>query len=594
MKRKLLLFCLTMFPFFVFAKTGKCGDNVTYIFNEETHVLTISGEGPMYDYGYTSNYSPFNTDRDIWEVIINDGVTSIGDYAFFVCSSIISVKLPDSLKRIGKGAFQVCLNMTSIDIPNGVTIIGSQAFQGCNSLTSIVIPSGVTVIEAWTFLKCNSLTSISIPNNVTIIKERAFEDCSSLATISIPQSITEINRGAFDGCVNLNSVHITNLESWCKIQFTYGNSFSSNPLYYAHHLFLNNNEVKDLVIPNGVDQILDYAFEGCSGLCSVTIPNNVLKIGRYSFRNCMGITSVKMPETITDIGPLAFQGCTSLASIDIPNSVTTIGSYAFSSCTNLNSVIIPNGVTSIGQGAFKGCNIMSFVTIPETITHMDEWVFTSCDNLSNVYCYLLAVPQITIFSNGVKNATLYVPETSIQSYSESMHWNSFMSIEKLPQLKYLIDEEIYKTTTPMVYTPISQEPLPTKEGYTFSGWSDIPETMPSHDVIVTGSFIINKYKITYIVDSSVIGTQDVEYGATIVPPATDSNGNAISWNSHPTTMPAYDITIYGTYTTGIVGIINDEGESQCYSLDGRKFVQPQNGVNMVKMSDGTVKKVVVK
>ena len=111
---------------------------------------------------------------------------------------------------------------------------------------------------------------------------------------------------------------------------------------------------------------------------------------------------------------------------------------------------------------------------------------------------------------------------------------------------------------------------------------------------VTGSFTINKYKITYIVDGNVVATQDVEYGSTIVPPATDSNGNAISWNSHPTTMPAYDITIYGSYTTTIDAINNVKCKIKYYTLDGQPIEQPRKGVNIVKMGDGMVKKAVIK
>ena len=162
------------------------------------------------------------------------------------------------------------------------------------------------------------------------------------------------------------------------------------------------------------------------------------------------------------------------------------------------------------------------------------------------------------------------------------------------KLIYMVDGEEYISSEVEYNSIISPEPAPQKEGYTFSGWSEIPETMPAHDVTVTGSFTINKYKITYIVDGNVVDTQDVEYGSTIVPPATDNNGNAITWNSHPTTMPAYDITIYGSYVTGIDVINYNDGECHFYSLDGQHLEQPRKGVNIVRMSDGTEKKVVVK
>jgi hypothetical protein len=161
------------------------------------------------------------------------------------------------------------------------------------------------------------------------------------------------------------------------------------------------------------------------------------------------------------------------------------------------------------------------------------------------------------------------------------------------KLTYILDGEVYKILNYDYNDVIIPEPAPVREGYSFSGWSEIPSTMPAHDVTVTGTFTVNKYKITYIVGETVIATQDVDYGSTIVPPATDSNGNAIVWNSHPTTMPAYDITIYGNYVTGIDTINYNDGECKYYTLDGQRTEQPRKGVNIVRMSDGTVKKVVI-
>ena len=163
------------------------------------------------------------------------------------------------------------------------------------------------------------------------------------------------------------------------------------------------------------------------------------------------------------------------------------------------------------------------------------------------------------------------------------------------KLTYTVDGEEYKSFEIEYGASITPEPTPTKEGYTFSGWSDIPETMPAHDVTVTGSFTVNQYTITYIIDNEVYTTQTVNYGSTIVPPtAPEREGYDFAWGDYPETMPAYDITIYGTYTTGIEAIMAGEANCQIFSLDGKPLNEPQKGVNIVRMSNGQIRKVVVR
>ena len=298
-------------------------------------------------------------------ITIPNSVTTIGLDAFCRCSSLTSVTIPSSVTSIEYDAFKYCSGLTSIKveegntkydsrnncnaiietksnklmygcktttIPNSVTTIGGDAFMGCTGLTSITIPNSVTIIQGYAFASCSGLTSINIPNSVTSIENYAFGYCSSLTSITIPSSVTSIQNWAFEKCSSLTSVHISDLDSWCKIAF--GN-YSSNPVYYAHHLFLNGTEIKDLVIPNSVTSIGGHAFYNCSGLTSTTIPNSVTRIGDNAFSGCSGLTSITIGNSVTNIGKYAFYGCSGLLDVFChAENVPTTDSFIFTNNAN--------------------------------------------------------------------------------------------------------------------------------------------------------------------------------------------------------------------------------------------------------------------
>ena len=374
----------------------------------------------------------FRNCDNLWSVTIPNSVTSIGYGAFIACNNLKEVYItdiaawckikfeslasnplyhesnlyvngtlvtdlviPNSVTSIGGKAFCYCSSLTSITIPNSVTSIGYDAFAACNNLKEVYI----TDIAAWckiTFESSGSnplnnagnlyvngtlVTDLVIPNSVTSIGSRAFYNCSSLTSVTIPNSVTSIGEYAFNSCYKLRAVYITDVEAWCKI--TFGEP-TSNPLCYAHDLYVNGTHITDLAIPNDVTSIGDYAFFGCVGLTKVKISNSVTSIGDHAFFGCSSLIGVTIPNSVTSIGNAVFGHCIGLTSVTIPNSVTSIGKSTFSECVHLTSITIPNSVTSIGGYAFYGCSSLTSVTIPNSVTSIGDGAFWGCTSLDGI------------------------------------------------------------------------------------------------------------------------------------------------------------------------------------------------------------------
>lgn len=286
----------------IIVKSGECGDNVTYTLDDDG-LLKISGSGNMNDY-YIGN-SPFYLNKDIKEIVIGDGVTSIGDCAFWGCSSL-----------------------TSIEIPDGVTSIGMSVFDSCSSLTSIEIPVGVTSLKYFVFYGCSSLTSITIPEGLTSIGSSAFESCSSLTSIAILAGVTSIGESAFKDCIKLNTI------------YCYKNSTADKYTDYpsiAKKVYLDDATTTAFNFNSSTGTITGYS--GSEKV--VNIPSNiggiyVKAIGENAFKNNTDIETVIIPEGVSSIEDFAFYKCTGLKYVSIPESVTSVSEDGFYRCGALN------------------------------------------------------------------------------------------------------------------------------------------------------------------------------------------------------------------------------------------------------------------
>ena len=409
--------------------TGSCGENLTFFFSDGT--LTISGTGDMRNFSSSltdTGSQPWGGWRnDIKTVVLEPGVTSIGDGAFDTCLNLSSITIPDSVTYIGSLAFFDCFSLTSISIPDGVTTIGELAFFQCSDLTSVNIPASLTVIDYSVFRYCSSLTSITIPDSITTIGDSAFDNCTGLTSLIIPDSVTSIGEGAFSGCSSLTSINIPDgittigmyMFSGCKSLTDITIPKSVTRIDYGG---FDSSGLTSITIPESVTHIGEYAFEGCVGLTSVTIPESVTSIGRNTFNNCSNLASVTLPDSITTIIDGMFRNCTSLNSITIPNSVTLIGGYAFYGCTGLTTLTIPSSVTKLGGNVITNCSNLTSIVIPNTITELSWQSLIGADNLEDIYFAGDASDWNTL--NSWQNSLPEVDYLHLYCGNPTGHWTS--------------------------------------------------------------------------------------------------------------------------------------------------------------------------
>ena len=391
---------------------------------------------------------PIDGYDNITSIIIPNSVTSIGERAFYNCTSLTSITIPDSVTEIGTAAFYNCTSLTSITIPDSVTKIGITAFASCDSLTSITIPDSVISIGMYAFFGCTSLTSITIPDSVTEIGKFAFYGCTSLTNVYIHRITPPCDSDVFENAP-IEAIYVYEQgvsfykEKWSRyadkifsigpkdgivevhydcggkyINFNQINNLiikgvSSNTIflekqeyYNFDYAFVDNEDLRSITLPEGVTS-LTGTFKNCTSLTSITIPDSVTEIGDSAFRNCTSLTSITIPNSVTEIGDFASYNCDSLTSVTIPNSVTTIGERAFCSCDSLTSVTIGDGVTTIGKEAFTYCDSLIRVTIPDSVTTIGADAFRGCTALSFVYISDIAAWCRICFDNCYSNPIYY-------------------------------------------------------------------------------------------------------------------------------------------------------------------------------------------
>lgn len=309
------------------------------------------------------------------ELNFEEGIIEIGKLAFCDCYSLNEIIMPASATKIADGAFYKCKNLQSIKVsdqnpayysknnccietktnrlifgckdsivPVGVTSIADMAFIGCDELTEISLPVGIVEIGKDAFRDCKNLSSIVLPNSIEKIKSAAFGGCESIRDLFIPESVKEIEKGAFMGCLGIRSIKVD----------------PKNLTYRSEDdccIINDNNAVlfgcMNSIIPDGITEIADGAFCGCSALDYIHIPESVKIIGGDAFYGCYELTEISLEEGVERIEYNAFAQC-ALTSFVFPKSVKYIGAFAFFECFELTNLVIPDSVYYVGQLAFSG------------------------------------------------------------------------------------------------------------------------------------------------------------------------------------------------------------------------------------------------
>jgi len=345
---------------------GTSDDGLTWTYDEANGVLTISGNGPM------ANYNSSNTPWDdylskVTALVVKEGVTSVGNYAFYNGSKIASVTLPEGITSICERAFYNCGNITSLNLPDSIAYIGYLAFYNCEDLADIHFPSSLITIDEDAFKNCDSLVSVDLPEGLTSIGKQAFDNCDNLASVYLPDSLTFLGGSAFLNCSNLAQI----------------------------------------AIPDGITSIENRLLDGCSGLSNVTLPGSLQTIGTQAFNGCTNLAAIDIPESVTVIGNSAFNDCASLTEIVIPDGVTVLGHGVLRGCTGITDIVLHGGIVEIGQYALKESGIGTIHYLGDASAWDQIKISTSSGTLADAeihYCTYEAAVEPTCTEAGRKDA----------------------------------------------------------------------------------------------------------------------------------------------------------------------------------------------
>ena len=420
--------------------SGVCGDNITWELTAEGE-LVIEGTGEMYNYS-SNPAAPWSSySGSIKSVNIEDGVTSIGSWAFAQCSALTDVSISESVTTIGGDAFRECSILEEINLPTGLTQLGTGVFLYCDALRTITVPEGVTKIGSDTFEFCPNLSSITFPSGLTEIGPWALKGAYNLASITCKATTPpSLGSEVFSGVNNSIPVYVpaSSVEAY-KAANGWSEFTNIQPIIIASGTcgdnltwkYLDGNE---LVI-EGTGEMYNYSSNSAApwnsyrgSIKSINIKDGVTSIGSWAFAGCAVLTDVSISESVKTISNNAFRGCSILEGITLPTGLTQLGAEVFYECRNLKTATLPEGLSSIETSTFYHCGNLQSVVIPESVTSLGWGVFFGCGKLTSVTCNATTPPSCSdtsFFAFNIAACTLYVPDESESAYQQANYWKDF-------------------------------------------------------------------------------------------------------------------------------------------------------------------------
>ena len=476
------------------ALSGNCGKNVTWNFEEATGTLTLSGTGEMPSYDSSNNSCPWlHLSNQITVLVVESGITSIGQKNFSACYSLAEIFIPSTLTYFDENAFPYYPSSRGASLYYAgsreqwalVSISGHSMINEClhhfNTVYTPINPGegenitwsledGVLTISGegdmnmlpgrgtapWYDLR-EEVTSVIIEEGITSIGFGAFRGFGSLYSFEIPSSVTVIGREAFVG-----------FSAYCKIEIPYGvttiepyafANFSDSYLELPETVTrigygaFKNSDLGSIVIPEGITTIEDYTFCRCSYLRDITIPDSVTSIGYSAFDYCQNLEEITIPDSVTQIGKMAFAYCHELATVTFPNNLSEIKNGTFYNCYNLTNITLPNNITKIGSGAFYSCDSLTEIDIPDSVTQIAAYAFEgSALTHVNLPSGLTKIESNVFRSTEIANITIPNSVTSIE-YGAFSSCDNLTSIT-IPSSVTSIGNEAFADCTGLTHVTI--------------------------------------------------------------------------------------------------------------------------------------------
>lgn len=299
-----------------------------------------------------------------------ESITSIGRQAFSACTALESIYMPSEIEYMGAGVFDGCSSLRDVVLPSGITELPEATFYECTSLDTVIVGEGTEIIGSECFYGCTALTAVKLPESLTSINDYAFENCSSIRLIEIPENMVNMGKYLFLGCTSLDEFSVDeDNEMFCDVDGILFTKDMTTLIRYPEAI-----ESTEYRIPDGCTSLANGSFVDAVHLKSVDL-NQATIFGMDVFFRCTGLKEIVFPEGTEELGAYMMGYCSSLENVSLPSTLKIVGDYTFYTCAALTEVTVPDGAEVIGQYSFFNCISLKKLRLPDTVTSIGDGAF---------------------------------------------------------------------------------------------------------------------------------------------------------------------------------------------------------------------------